>query len=134
MNTLALLQVQQGIFGKLAADSVLMDMITALYDQVPERAQFPYAVIGDGNYTTLRTRTALGGSCVMRIRVYSQKPGRKEILQILDRIYGLLHLGTLTLVESTVLSVHVENARTELLNDQRTIEGELSIRCLIAEE
>lgn len=110
-----------------------MDMIHALYDQVPERAQFPYAIIGDGAFTPLRTHVPLAGNCSMRIRVYSQKPGRKEVLRILDRIYGLLHLGTLTLVESMTLSLHVTLASSQLLSDQRTIEGVLTVNCLVTE-
>jgi hypothetical protein len=133
MNALALLQVQQGLYGKLSGDGVLMGMINALYDQVPERAQFPYAIIGDGAFAPLRTHVPLAGNCSMRIRVYSQKPGRKEVLRILDRIYGLLHLGTLTLVESITLSLHITQVKSQLLNDQRTIEGELTVNCLITE-
>lgn len=133
MNSLPLLQVQQGLFGKLSGDAVLMDMISALYDQVPERAQFPYAIIGDGEFRPLNVQVATAGTCSMRIRVYSQKAGRKEVLRILDRIYGLLHLGALTLVDSVTLSMHVEQVRTQLLNDNRTIEGALTVDCLIAE-
>lgn len=133
MNSLGLLQLQQGLFGKLAADGVLMSMVTAIYDQVPERAQYPYAIIGDGQMQPLATDIQCGARCTIRLRVYSQKPGRKESLRILDRIYGLLHLGTLTLVESEIISMHVRNAETRLLGDARTIEAMLDVDCLMTE-
>jgi len=133
MNALALLQLQQGLYGKLAADGVLMGMLNGLYDQVPERAQLPYAVIGDGQMQPVATDTATGARCVMRIRVYSQKPGRKEVLRILDRIYGQLHHGTVTLVESDVITMQVRSAETRLLSDARTIEAVLEVECLISE-
>ncbi len=133
MNSLGLLQLQQGLFGKLSADGVLMGMVHAIYDQVPERAQFPYAVIGDGVYEPLVTDAMCGAQCRIRIRIYSQKPGRKEVLRIMDRIYGMLHHGTISLVESSVADLRVARAQTQLLGDQRTIEGELNIACLIAE-
>lgn len=133
MNSLTLLQVQQGLYGKLTADAVLMDMLQGLYDQVPERAQLPYAVIGDGAVQPLTTDTVCGARCQIRIRVYSQKPGRKEVLRILDRIYAQIHLGALTLVESDVVSLHVRSAETRLLADARTIEGVIDIECLVTE-
>lgn len=134
MNSLGLLQLQQGLFGKLSSDGVLMGMLHAIYDQVPERAQFPYAIIGDGRCEPLMTDAMCGARCKLTIRIYSQKPGRKEALRIMDRIYGLLHHGTLSLVESNVIDLRVERAQTELLGDQKTIEGEIIVACLMAEE
>lgn len=133
MNSLGLLQLQQGLFGKLSSDGVLMGMMHAVYDQVPERAHFPYAIIGDGTFEPLETDNMCGARCSISIRIYSQKPGRKEVLRIMDRIYGALHHGTISLAESDVVDVRVERAQTQLLADQKTIEGEITLACLIAE-
>lgn len=133
MNSLGLLQLQQGLFGKLSSDGVLMGMLHAIYDQVPERAQYPYAIIGDGDFRPLATDAMCGGTCRITIRIYSQKAGRKEALRIMDRMYGLLHLGTLTLIESDVIGMQVQSAQTQLLADTKTIEGELTVACLLSE-
>jgi hypothetical protein len=133
MNMLALRQVQQGLFGKLANDGVLMGMLTAIFDQVPERTQYPYIVIGDGNAQPLATPVQLGTNVRLRMRVFSRKPGRKEALLIMDRVYGLLHHGTLTLAESETLSIRITEASTQLLADGKTIEGTLNAELLVGE-
>lgn len=133
MNMLILQQVQQGLYGKLANDGLLMSMITDVFDQVPERAQLPYVVIGDGAITPVASDVPLGSTVRIRMRVYSKKPGRKEVLLIMNRIYGLLHHGALMLAESEVISIRVENASTSLLADGKTIEGTMDAALLVSE-
>lgn len=133
MNMLALRQVQQGLYGKLANDGVLMAMITDIFDQVPERSPFPYMVIGDGDQQALATDVQLGSNVSIRLRAYSRKPSRKEVLLIMDRVYALLHHGTLMLAESEVASIRVSNASTRLLSDTKTIEGTMDAELLIRE-
>lgn len=95
---------------------------------------FPMPLLAMGGSSRWQPRVSAVRVAGFPIRIYSQKPGRKEALRIMDRIYGLLHYGTLSLVESSVIELRVERAETALMGDQKTIEGELIMACLMAEE
>jgi hypothetical protein len=54
MSAVVLQAVQQSLYNKLSADAALMDIVDGVYDAVPQHAQSPHIVIGDGNADTVQ--------------------------------------------------------------------------------
>jgi hypothetical protein len=133
MNKLPLWQVQQALYSKLNGDGVLMGMLKAIYDVVPETFAFPYMVIGDGACRDVAHASQLASEVRLEISIFSQATGRKQLLQVMDRVYGLLHHAAMVLPESVVVHMRVSEARTDLLNADETLEGRLQVRVLVAE-
>jgi hypothetical protein len=133
MTALALQAVQPAIYSKLSADGVLMGMVSGIYDAVPQNAALPYGVIGDGTTQELPQVVHLLTECNFEIRVWSKSGGRKTVLNILNRIYGLLHRGTLSPAGFTVLSMRCANAETIVDAARDRVEGRMQVVIMVQE-
>lgn len=131
MSTLALQRLQQAIYTRLSGDGVLMGLVSAIHDSVPENAGYPFVVIGDGTQQAIVADAELGDICSLQIFSYSQQAGRRETHTILDRIYGLLNFTTLTLSAGELLSMRVEKAEAKLMPQNGIVQGELRLAAVI---
>ena len=93
--------VQTAIYSKLTGDATLMALIDAVHDQVPEDATFPYVTIGGDTAVDFGTKSEQGQELTLTLIAWSRTHGRKEVKDILARIYTLLH--------ETELSVGLES-------------------------
>ena len=129
--SLALVNVQQALYSKLVADGVLMGMVSGVFDAVPQRTAMPYVVIGDGE---LASELAVGvndARCRLELNVWSTPQGRKTVLTIMDRMYGLLHQSTLSVSGYTLVAMQCDAARTELVEEGPHIKGTLVLELLL---
>ncbi|MEJ0009859.1 MAG: DUF3168 domain-containing protein [Alphaproteobacteria bacterium] len=131
MSALALNELQQALYAKLSGDGVLMGMISGLYDVVPQETALPYVILGDGA-TQGEASDADVSRCTLSLDVWTDAGGRKQALTILDRIYGLLHLGTLSLSGYDLLLMRCEKAQTSLAEEGTRLHGTLSVLVLVA--
>ncbi len=131
MSTLALNSVQQGLYSKLIGDGVLMDMIAGVFDAVPERTAMPYIIIGDGVAKEAAALESASVQCELVIDVWTDAAGRKTALTIMNRIYGLLHQGTLSLSGFEVILMRCEEAATRLEPDGPHMRGEMLFSALV---
>ena len=97
MSNLALMEVQRALYNKLAADGVLMGMVSGVYDIVPQRTPLPYIRIGDGDQKVTPADALNVSECKLDLHVWTDVGGRKTALAIMNRLHALIHLGTLTL-------------------------------------
>jgi hypothetical protein len=132
MSALALNRIQQGLYAKLSGDGVLMGMVSGIFDAVPERSELPYIVIGDGEQRQEANEIALA-RCELTLHVWTATDGRKTALTIMERLYGLLHQGTLTIDGLTVVLMRCERAGTRLAEEGTRLHGELVIALLTEE-
>ena len=77
-----------------------------VYDHVPQDANFPYVVIGEGDAREFDTTTELGQEHQVIIHVFSQGRGKKEAKGIQKQIYDALHYQSLSLSSGAAL-VHI---------------------------
>jgi len=132
--SLPLYQLQQALYSKLHSDGLLMGLVQGLYDVVPQQANFPYLVIGDGTQRDLPASQLETVRCEMTIELFSRAKGRKEALIILDRIYALLHRQVLTVGGTQSLVMRCQQAETEMLVAALTIRGTMQIVLLLGQE
>jgi len=133
MTVLALQAIQPAIYSKLSGDGVLMGMVSGIYDAIPQNAAMPYVIIGDGITQELAQVVSLVSECVFDIHVWSKGGGRKTVLNILNRIYGLLHRGTLSPSGFTLLGMSCTDAQTTVDVGHDRVEGTMRVRITVME-
>jgi hypothetical protein len=134
MSNLALMEVQRALYNKLNGDGVLMGMISGIYDVVPQKTIFPYIVIGDGNCSDIATDILNISDLRLGIEIWSGTSGRKAALTIMNRLFAMLHLGTLTLSGYQLVLLRCEQSDTQLTEEATYIRGTMVVRATVVEE
>ena len=133
MTVLALNSVQQALYSKLSGDGVLMGMVSGVYDAVPERTALPYVVIGDGTSEVLDSLASITTRCEIQVQVWTDVAGRKSALTIMDRIYGLLHQGTLSPSGVEFIQARALDMFTELVEAGPHLHGVMRFELIVRE-
>lgn len=133
MSSLALMEVQRALYTKLNGDGVLMGMVTGIYDVTPQRTVLPYVAIGDGQMQELPADALNIAELRLQLDVWTAAAGRKTALAILNRLFAVLHLGTLTLSGFQQVILRCEQADTTLVEQGINIHGTLVVRVNVVE-
>ena len=128
-------QLQVALFNKLNV-SAITSLVRGVYDNVPQAdnaaddSQFPYITIGEARANEFDTDEVLGfdASCV--IHVWGRKRGRKEVKQIQDQIYQVLHRANLTILGYDFISIDHQFAESFVDSDGLTRHGVQQFRVL----
>lgn len=119
MTGTSLQVLQAAIYAKLTADTGsggLFDptapMITGVFDDVPDGQPLPYITIGEATETPWSTFGRVGADDTLTIHIWSQAPGFKEALGILDRLNVLLDGGVLEVDGHVHVGTLYESAET----------------------
>ncbi len=125
--------LQKSIYEKLTEDSELLALISGVFDHVVEGAQMPYVVIGDIQSRDWSSKSTSGSQMLTTLHVFSRGYGRKQASLIMDRIYELLHKGTLTLEGFALVAMRFEFGDVLLEADGITYHGLLRFRAFMEE-
>ncbi len=129
-------ELQKGLFDKLRNDATLTALLggsAKIYDSPPDGAVTPYVTIGDDTASDEGTKTYRGQQITATIHSWSQKKSRAEVKGIMDRIWSLLHEGTITISGHSLILMRFEFGNTELDPDDRTYHGIQRFRVLFKE-
>ena len=113
--------LQTAIYARLLGDTALTAMLGGprIYDDVPQRADFPYLTFGQSIERDWSTGTEDGKEHTVTLHVWSRAAGRKESDDILEAARGLFHNAAL------VLSGHrLINLRHDVSDVRRDPDGE----------
>lgn len=133
MTSLALTEVQRALYSKLTGDAVLMGMISGVYDTVPQGAVAPYLRIGEGISRELAADGVALSELVLDLEVWAETAGRKTVLLIMNRLFALLHLGTLTLTGFQLVTIRCEQAETAIADQATHVRGDVRVRITVME-
>ena len=89
--------LQQTVFNALDQSSTLQNLVTDVYDFVPEGTDFPYVKIGDQTMVDDGTKTKQGSDFTLIIHTFSRYRGSKEIKEIMSLVYDVLHESSLSI-------------------------------------
>lgn len=128
MSGFGVLAVQQAIYHKLNNDSTLSALIMGVFDRVPEGTAFPYVTVGEADCRDWSSMTTHGLECEITLGIYSRGGGRKQPLEIMERIYTLLHEGSLSISGHALVQSRFERSEVELLGDGLTYRGRMRLR------
>ena len=128
MSGFSQLEMQQAIYQLLSTDSTLSSLVTGVYDHVPAGTALPYITIGDATSRDWSTKTSSGSQLLFTIHAYSAEGGRKQVTDIMTRVYDLLHQGTLSLTSHTLVAVRFELGDIERERDGEIYHGRVRFR------
>ena len=102
------LELQKSIFNALDGDSTLQNLVTDVYDFVPENTAFPYVKVGEETSLDNGTKTLQGNEHTLVIHTFSRYRGSKEVKEIMSRIYALLHESSLSVTGASLVNLRFE--------------------------
>lgn len=123
--------LQKALYETLTGDVTLMDLITDIYDRVPDAADFPYVTVGSLRARDWSSKTHTGMEYTVQINVWSREGGRKESADIMGRIYTLLHDQPLTVEGQTLISIRFVSSDILLEKDGWSYHGILQFTALL---
>lgn len=78
-----------------------------IFDDVPQRARFPYVTIGDIETRDWDTQTSSGHEHIITLHVWSNHRGRKQVQTIIGEIDDALDDQALPLQDHQLINLHV---------------------------
>lgn len=131
--SLVIQAVQQALVSKLSGDALLMDIVTGVYDTVPQRSALPYLVIDQ----LVQDHVPAIGEGVWQVaailEVWSEAQGRKIALSTLDRLHTLLHHGALSMSGYQLREMRVATASCELAERATRVVGTIALEMVVAQ-
>lgn len=121
------------LYSRLSSDSVLMELVSGVYNHVDDRTAFPYIVLGETTAVADDTHTREGLDVVHTLHVWSQYAGHREAQTILERIRYDLHNSRLSLSENTCVGVRCEFLDILRDPDGYTTHGVMRLRIWLIE-
>lgn len=125
------LELQKSIFNALDGDSTLQNLVTDVYDFVPENTVFPYVKVGEETSLDNGTKTLQGNEHTLVIHSFSRYRGSKEVKEIMSRIYALLHESSLSVTGASLVNLRFEFSDVIKENDGFTSHGLQRFRAVV---
>lgn len=122
MSNFAHVTLQKAIFETLNNDSYLLSITTGVYENPAPVIAFPYIALGALAATDWSTKTTSGLQITVPIHSYSQT-SKKEVIDILDRVFDLLQSGGLDLEGHELIAMRFEYNEIGLEPDGITYHG-----------
>lgn len=132
--TTSLFAVQEAVYGALTSSAAVQAYLgnpARVYDMVPPAANFPYATLGDVLVKEYDTKDQSGFEQALTLHVWSRYRGRKELKQIIQTIYDVLHNAALNVTGANYVSCIFQSASTLQENDGLTLHGILRYRIIV---
>ena len=113
--------LQKSVFSNLVNDGGLTNLLggPSIYDDVPQRASYPYITFGQTSMRDWSTGTDGGKEHTVTLHVWSKGAGKNEVFEIIDAICEKLHDSSLQLIDH-----HLINLRCEFSEARRTVDGD----------
>lgn len=122
--------VQKAIHQVLSGDASLMALIDGVYDFVPADTQYPYVTLGDSRVQDHSTVGVQGFRQTLAVHIYSRARGRKEVTDIMARIYELLHETTPAADGHSITNIRFLASNIRLEKDGLTLHGAMQVDVL----
>lgn len=126
--------LQQALYQHLKNDATLNDLVSGIFDHVPQGSEYPFVTIGEAQVRD-RSNIEKGASDqLVTIRVWSKGEGRKEASAIMERIAAITSRAELTLSGCVFESISFLSSTIALQNDGTTTRGSMNFRAFVREE
>ena len=122
-------ELQKALFSTLNGSVTGMDSASvSVYDDVPENTAYPYVVIGEESTSNNGSKDLDGLEHTITLHVWSQYRGRREIKEIMESVYSLLHNTAITVSGASLVNIRQEFSTTLAENDGITRHGVMRFR------
>ncbi len=124
--------LQQAIFTALNGNVSGIDSANvSVSDDVPENTTYPQVVIGEETAANNGTKDVDGIEHTLTLHVWSQYRGRREIKEIMQSVYQLLHDAAITVSGASLVNIRQEFNNTLMENDGITRHGVMRFRAVV---
>jgi hypothetical protein len=115
--------LQQTVFNALDQSSTLQNLVTDVYDFVPEGTAFPYVKIGEQTMVDNGTKNKQGTDFTIEVHTFSRYRGSVEIKNIMSVVYDILHESSLSVSGADLINMRFEFSDIIKENDGITTHG-----------
>lgn len=124
--------LQQSIYAALAADAALTTLLGAprIFDDVPQKSDFPYLTLGQSSVRDWSTGTESGDEHILTVHVWSRASGRKQTHEIMGALKSALHNRALTLAGHRLVNLRHEFSDARREPDGETYHGIVRLRAV----
>jgi len=133
MTSDVIFQLQKAVYGVLTADSTLTEMVTGIYEYVPQGTGFPYLVVNEITAADWSTKTSSGASCNLTLKAYSRDMQDAVLLGIISRATDVLRGTAITMTGHTLINLTLQNMEVKRLADGVTYEAVVKFKALTEE-
>jgi len=124
--------LQKAIYDTLDGSVTGMDGASVtVYDDVPEDVSYPYVILGEETTANNGSVTLDGVEHTLTIHVWSQYRGRREIKEIMESVYSLLHNTAISVSGASLVNIRQEFSTTLAENDGITRHGVMRFRVVV---
>lgn len=121
-------RLQEGVYNRLTNDSELMALVNNIYDYLPKDKAMPYLVIGDISSKDFSTKTTTGQRSLIRINILSNKRGKEECQQIIEKVYDTLHHQEIMISGFNVINMEIIS--TKITFNNLVYQGDIELEIL----
>jgi hypothetical protein len=107
-----LLPIQTAMYEALTNDTVLMALVTGVHDFVPEKAVYPYIVIGEATEIPRNSQDRYGWETVPTLHIWDKYRGYTRVLRIGSRIGEVLDHQRLIIPGYNLVAIRFEFSQT----------------------
>jgi hypothetical protein len=123
--------LQQTVFNALDQSSTLQNLVTDVYDFVPESTAFPYVKIGEQTMVDDGTKDKKGSDFTLEVHTFSRYRGSVEIKNIMSVVYDILHESSLSVSGASLVNMRFEFSDIIKENDGLTTHGVQRFRAFV---
>ena len=123
--------LQQTVFNALDQSSTLQNLVTDVYDFVPEGTAFPYVKIGEQTMVDNGTKNKQGTDFTIEVHTFSRYRGSVEIKNIMSVVYDILHESSLSVSGAELINMRFEFSDIIKENDGLTTHGVQRFRVFV---
>tara|TARA_B110000967_G_C18520063_1_gene380608 strand:+ start:68 stop:469 length:402 start_codon:yes stop_codon:yes gene_type:complete len=123
--------LQQTVFTALDQSSTLQNLVTDVYDFVPESTAFPYVKIGEQTMVDDGTKDKKGSDFTIEVHTFSRYRGSVEIKNIMSVVYDILHESSLSVSGASLVNMRFEFSDIIKENDGLTTHGVQRFRVFV---
>ena len=123
--------LQQTVFTALDQSSTLQNLVTDVYDFVPESTAFPYVKIGEQTMVDDGTKDKKGSNFTLEVHTFSRYRGSVEIKNIMSVVYDILHESSLSVSGASLVNMRFEFSDIIKENDGLTTHGVQRFRVFV---
>ena len=131
MPSLNYYSVQKAIYERLTGDSQLMSIVSGIFDNVPQDQQFPFITIGNTSSSEIANLGGDGTEQRININIWSREAGHKQVGDIMDIVYKLLHNSTLFISGKNIVAIRFISNAIQLEDDGWTYHGSMNLLVIV---
>lgn len=131
MTVFSQFPLQKAIYERLHGDSLLMAMVSGVYDRPVQGTAFPYITFGTFEAQDWSSMTNAGMAFGVTLEIWSREGGHKQAAVIMERLHSLLHDVNLSVEGQTLVDLRFVGSNITLEDDGSTYRGLVRLRALL---